>query len=93
MIFNFNDTEYLVTITDKERVVSADESKYLVFAEDENGKILVFENTDTILRGKWDSSTVQGALKVGEKYTITVVGYRIPFLSLYQNIIEVKEGT
>lgn len=92
-IFSFNDTEYLVTITDKERVYSDDESKYLVFAEDENGNSLVFENTDNLLRGKWNSSTIQGALKVGEKYTVTVVGYRFEFLSWYQNIIKVKEGT
>jgi hypothetical protein len=30
-------------------------------------------------------------LKIGGTYTVTVVGYRIPFLSMYQNIIEVEE--
>lgn len=30
-------------------------------------------------------------LKEGHAYNITVVGFRIPILSMYQNIIEVKE--
>lgn len=89
----FNDTEYIITVTDKERIYTGGEngsSKYLVFGDDENGTALVFENTDTFIRGKWDSSNIQGQLKIGEKYKITVVGYRIPFLSSYQNIIKVE---
>lgn len=90
IVTNVNDTEYVVTVTDKERVVKDNTSKYLVFAEDEQGNVFVFENTDTILRGKFDSSNIQGQLKEGNKYTITVVGYRVPFLSMYQNIIKVE---
>lgn len=88
---NFNDTEYTITVTDKERVVTEESSYYLVFGEDENENVLVFENTDTLFRGKFDSSNIQGKLKTGGTYTVTVVGYRIPFLSMYQNIIEVEE--
>lgn len=87
---SFNDTEYTVTVTDKERVVEGESSYYLVFTEDKNGKILVFENEDNVLRGKFDSSNVQGELKIGYTYDIVVVGYRVPFLSMYQNIIEVR---
>lgn len=93
-ITSFNDTEYIVTVTDKERITSVSSSdsssKYLVFAEDEQGETIVFENTDCMLRGKWNSSNIQGKLKVGNTYKITVVGYRIPFLSMYQNIIEIE---
>lgn len=87
--FNFNDTEYTVTITDKERITES--SKYIVFADDENGNSLVFENTDCLIRSKFNSSNVQGQLKEGHTYKITVIGYRVPFFSWYQNIIRVEE--
>lgn len=90
---SFNDTEYIVTVTDKERVVSGESSSYLVFTEDEQGNVMVFENTDNIFRGKWDSSNIQGQLKVGNTYKVVVVGYRVPFLSMYQNIIEIEGAT
>lgn len=88
---SFNDTQYTVTITDKERINNGDGSKYLVYCEDNDGNSLVFENTDCVLRWKWNSSNVQGALKVGNRYTITVVGARIPIFSLYQNIISIED--
>lgn len=90
---SFNDTEYVVTVTDKERVVYGESSSYLVFTEDEQGNVMVFENTDNLLRGKFDSSNIQGQLKAGNTYRITVVGYRVPFLSMYQNIIEIEGAT
>ena len=90
---SFNDTEYVVTVTDKERVVDGESSSYLVFTEDEQGNVMVFENTDNLLRWKFDSSNIQGQLKVGNTYRITVVGYRVPFLSMYQNIIEIEGAT
>lgn len=94
-IFNFNDTEYTITVTDKERIYKGSgdtsSSKYLVFGDDENGNSLVFENTDCFIRGKWNSSNIQGQLKEGNTYKITVVGYRVSFFSMYQNIIKVEE--
>ncbi len=100
VIFSFNDTEYTVIVTGKDRITenlkdsdgnSRTSSKYLVFADDENGNSLVFENTDCFIRGKFDSSNIQGQLKEEHTYKITVVGYRVPFLSWYQNIIKVEE--
>ena len=100
VIFSFNDTEYTVTITDKDRITESSKdsdgnsntsSKYLVFADDENGNSIVFENTDCFIRWKFNSSNVQGQLKEGHTYKITVIGYRVPFLSWYQNIIKVEE--
>ena len=84
-------SEYTITITDKERIYQAEDSKYLIFGEDANGTSLVFENTDSLFHGKWNSSNIQGQLKEGNTYTIKVYGYRIPILSMYENIIEVKE--
>lgn len=93
-IFSFNDTEYTITVTDKERIYKGSgdtSSKYLVFGDDDNGNSLVFENTDCFIRGKWNSSNIQGQLKEGNTYKVTVVGYRISFFSMYQNIIKIEE--
>ena len=96
VIFRFNDTDYTITVTDKERIYTgsgnSSSSKYLVFGDDDNGNSLVFENTDCFIRGKWNSSNIQGQLKVGNTYKVTVVGYRVPFLSWYQNIINIEEA-
>lgn len=89
--YSFNETQYTIMITDKERVNSGSLSKYLVFGEDENGELLVFQNTDNLLRGKWNSSDIYGKLKIGNTYRVKVVGYRIPFLSSYKNIISYEE--
>ena len=94
-IFSFNDTEYTITVTDKERIYEGSgdtsSSKYLVFCDDDNGNSLVFENTDCFIRGKWNSSNIQGQLKEGNTYKVTVVGYRVSFFSMYQNIIKIEE--
>ena len=95
VIFSFNDTEYTITVTDKERIYegsgNTSSSKYLVFGDDDNGNSLVFENTDCFIRGKWNSSNIQGQLKEGNTYKVTVVGYRVSFFSMYQNIIKIEE--
>lgn len=44
-----------------------------------------------MLRGKFNSSDIYGTLKEGKKYKIIVVGYRVPFFSWYENILEVEE--
>lgn len=90
----FNDHTVVVTITDKERVTKYNKentsSYYLVFAEDSQGNGVVYQNVDAPIRGKWDSSTMQANLKIGETYELTLVGYRIPFVSSYENIIDYK---
>jgi hypothetical protein len=39
---------------------------------------------------KFNSSDIYNQLEKGKKYRIKVYGFRIPFLSWYKNIIEVK---
>jgi len=85
-------TEEIVTITvmDKERIVESDgestTSKYLIFTEAET-----FENTDLLFKGKFNSSDIQGQLQEGETYTVEVIGWRVPFASMYRNIVEIQE--
>ena len=90
-----NDHAYTVTITDKERVTTQSDkdnisSKYLIYGEDENGKTYVFEDTDTLFRWKFNSSDVYGALKEGETYELTVIGFRVHIFNWYENIIDFK---
>lgn len=95
-VMNFsNDHAYTVTITDKERVTTQvaegqTDSKYLIYGEDENGKTYVFEDTDTLFRWKFNSSDVFGALKEGETYELTVIGFRVHIFNWYENIIDFK---
>ena len=71
-----------ICVTEKERVTSRNDAKYLVFTNNE-----VFENTDTIMFWKWNSSDVYGKLKPGKCYEAKVNWFRVPFLSMYRNII------
>lgn len=95
-VINFsNDHKYTVTITDKERVTTQvaegqTDSKYLIYGEDKNGKTYVLEDTDTLFRWKFNSSDVYGALKEGETYELTVIGFRVHILNWYENIIDFK---
>jgi hypothetical protein len=84
------DTARNVRILDKERVtVSANDgvvtSKYLIFAQGET-----FENTDTIWAMKYNSSDIYGYIQKNLSCTFEVTGFRVPFLSMYRNILSAK---
>lgn len=83
-------TDITITVTDKERITKTvegnDASYYLVYTDTET-----FANSDSMLFFKWNSSDVQGQLKVNQTYKVTVAGWRIPFLSEYRNIIKVQD--
>ena len=87
----FNDTTYDVTVTNKENINRGDHGYYLIYCEDDAGNYYEFKNEDTLIRGKVDSSRVYNQIKVGERYRFTVVGFRFPLLSWYQNIIKVEK--
>ena len=78
--------EITITIKDKERIAEYEDGKYLIFTENE-----VFENTDSFLFLKFDSSDVYNKLEVGSTYKVKVNWYRIKFLSNYRNILEILE--
>ena len=78
-------TTVSAVIEDKERITTEDSSKYLVFTD--KG---VFKNSDALFHGKFSSSDIYGDLQIGESYSIKVYGWRVPFLSMYQNIISVE---
>lgn len=84
--FKFNDTEIIAKVTDKVAKLDHGESKYLIFTDQG-----VFENTDTFLRFKFDSSDFYAKIEKEHRYKFTVIGIRFPFLSWYKNIIAVEE--
>lgn len=75
-----------ITVKDKDRITTGSgesiDSKFIVYTENE-----VFENTDSWMFVKFSSSDLQNKLEVGETYTVKVAGWRVPFLSMYRNII------
>lgn len=77
-----------LTVNKSERVctsIGEDQScKYLIFAD-----AGVFENTDTLLHFKFNSSDIYNQMKEGEAYNVTTYGWRVPFLSMYPNIIKI----
>lgn len=76
---------YTVTITDKD--YSGSVGSYMIWAEDSDGNSYEFKNCDSFFRGKFNSGTIQGKLKVGNTYRIEACGFRVPFFSAYPNII------
>src|SRR6056297_850388 len=78
--------ETQITVVEKITKYHGGDEKYLVSTE--SGEI--FEIADTIAFLRFDSSNVYFSLEEGQTYTCKVAGWRIPFLSMYRNIIEVK---
>lgn len=81
-----------ITVSGTDRAWYGKGSKWLVLGTDANGEPLVLENTDNLLRLKFNSSDIQAVIEEGETYEAEVVGYRIPILSWYENIISIKKA-
>ncbi len=89
---HFDRDTYKVEVTDKQVKRYDDSSKYLIFTElEESDETRVFENVDSYLELKFDSSTMYGEVKEGERYKFETYGWRVPFLSWYENISDVEE--
>lgn len=82
---------YVGRVTDKQVKRKDDTDKYLVFTKLEDGSVRVFQNTDSPLEWKFNSSDIQGELEVGKTYALRTYGWRIPFFSKYENLVSVTE--
>ena len=75
-----------ITIKDKERITTGTgediTGKFILYSENE-----VFENTDSWLFLKFNSADYQNKLEVGKTYKVKVAGWRVPFLSMYRNVV------
>jgi len=81
---------YTAEVTEKEVQRNGDDSKYLIFIESDEGGTKVLENTDELVTLKFNSSDIYGKVEIGETYTFDTIGWRIPFLSMYENIVDVE---
>lgn len=61
--------------------------KYLVSDTNNN----VYSVEDSITRFQFDASDRFAQLDVGKTYKVTLYGWRIHYLSAYQNIVEIEE--
>ena len=89
---NSNETTHTGRVTDKVRVSYGhiwNTHKFLIFTiDDETNTVRVFENTDSLPYGKFNSADHFARIEVGKTYNFRVVGFRLPFLSMFKNIIE-----
>ncbi|MBU0959078.1 MAG: DUF1523 family protein [Nanoarchaeota archaeon] len=76
-----------LTVVKTERT-SGEDGKYLVFGERPDGSTRVLENTDSPLELKWNSSDIYTKIVPGKTYDFRTYGFRIPFFSAYENILE-----
>lgn len=89
---HYNDTTYSVVVSDKERIDNRGSGYYLIFCQDTStGDYYEFKCSDTLLRGKFDSSRFYNQIKEGNQYKFTVIGWRVPIFSMYPNIIKMEE--
>lgn len=76
------DTLRQVKVTDKEAVNHGKATKYLIYTQRQP-----LENQDAIFHGKFNSSTVYSRIEPSACYNFDVYGWRVPFFSMYKNII------
>jgi hypothetical protein len=75
------------TVTDRYVKRIGDSDVFYIVLDDSN----VYKNRDSLIWWKFNSADVQARIKMGQRYRFTVSGYRVPFLSMFQNIIDVEE--
>lgn len=83
--YRMSDEQITIIVDEKQTKYHDNDEKYLVHST--NGE--VFEITDSVLFFRWDSSDTYFELEEGETYQCTVAGWRVPFLSMYRNIISI----
>ena len=88
-----NERTVNVIVTDKGIKNYKNQSKYLIYCKNKNEEIVVYEITDSIFQGKFNSSDIYGSIEVGKEYTFVIRGTRIGVTSTYPNIVEVKKNS
>ena len=87
--YKSSETVISITVKGKDRITTGSgediSSKYIISSDKE-----VFENTDSWTYFKFNSTDLQNKIEEGKTYKVKVVGWRVPFLSMYRNIISKK---
>ena len=89
----YTEKTYTATVTDKDIKNYDSDSKFLIFTKTVDGETRVFSMEDTLIKGRLNTADDYAEIEVGETYTFTVIGWRIPLFSEYENIIESKKMT
>lgn len=79
--------QHEITVKDKRIKYKDDNAKYLISDTDGN----VYSVEDSIWFLTFDASNRYAKLQIGKSYIVTTVGWRIPLLSMYKNIIKISE--
>lgn len=83
-LYEKNQTETVqITVIGKESVANSGGHSQRVYAEDDTYTV-----GDAMFHGRFDSSRLYGRLKVGETYRCKAMGWRVPFLSAFKNLLE-----
>ncbi len=88
---HFDRDTYRATVTEKVVKRYDKSDKYLIFTKLEDGSIRIFENTDSLLEGKFSSSDLYAKLEAGKTYDIKTYGWRVPLFSWYENILGAEQ--
>lgn len=81
----FDREEFVIGVTGKERINDRDNPHYRVYTDQGT-----FRNTDAALFGKFNSGDLQGRLKEDEFFKVKANGWRVPWLSMFRNIISAE---
>lgn len=87
----YHEKNYTVTVTEKAVKNYEDGSKFLIFTKTEEGEIRTFRLEDDMWLLQFDSADKYAQIHIGQTYNFTVIGWRIPFFSAYENIIGIEE--
>lgn len=82
--YRLSEAETTITIESKDIKAGVGDGKYLVWTESGG----VFSIQDSAMYWSFDSSDRYGELEIGKTYRVKTAGWRIPFFSMYPNIIE-----
>lgn len=68
-----------------------DADKFFFIVEKQDGSREVLQNTDELWFWKFNSADVYANIEVGKCYRFKVVGWRIPFWSMFRNVVKYEE--
>lgn len=86
-----NHRDVTVTVTDKVVKYENGAGKYLIYTEDKNGEINVYQVSNSLCAGRFDSAEDFAKIEVGKTYKFNIAGSRNKFLMWYPNIYEIEE--
>lgn len=78
-------------VTDKYNKRDGKADKFYIVVKDDSDNETVLENTDSTWMFKWDSADIQAKVKEGKRYKVELRGWRVPILSMFPNVDNIKE--